>query len=88
LALRNDAAAVTLTSAVAPGPGWHLLEVTLRINGAASTSSVSVDGMTVTSLSKAGNWGTAPVGRFQIGEVQAGRTYDVILDDAEIDVPG
>jgi hypothetical protein len=62
--------------------------MTLQINGAASTSSVSVDGTTVTSLSKTANWGTSPVGRFQIGEVQTGRTYDVFLDDAEIDVPG
>lgn len=88
LCLRNDAGAVTLTSSVVPGSGWHLLELTLQINGASSASSVSVDGMTVTSLSKTGEWGTVPVGRFQIGEVQTGRTYDVVFDDAEIDVPG
>jgi len=88
LSLRNDSGAVTLTSSVIPGSGWHLLELTLQINGASSTSSVSVDGTTVTSLSKTGDWGTTPVGRFQIGEVQAGRTYDVVFDDAEIDVPG
>lgn len=88
LCFRNDAGAVTLTSSVVPGSGWHLLDMTLQINGASSTASVSVDGTTVTSLSKTVDWGTAPVGRFQIGEVQTGRTYDVVFDDAEIDVPG
>ena len=87
LGLRDDAGAVTLTSSVAPGAGWHLLELTLTI-GTSGASSVSVDGTTVASLSKAGNWGTTPVGRFQIGEVQTGRIYDVVFDDAEIDVPG
>ena len=28
------------------------------------------------------NLGTAPVGQFQIGETQAGQTYDVVYDDA------
>jgi chitodextrinase len=87
LGLRDDAGAVTLTSSVVPGAGWHLLELTLTI-GTSGASSVSVDGATVASLSKAGNWGTTPVGRFQIGEVQTGRIYDVVFDDTEIDVPG
>jgi len=87
LGLRDDAGAVTLTSSVVPGAGWHLLELTLTI-GTSGASSVSVDGATVASLSKTGNWGTTPVGRFQIGEVQTGRIYDVVFDDAEIDVPG
>jgi chitodextrinase len=88
LGLRDDAAGTTVNSTVVPGPGWHLVELTLSINGASSTSLVRLDGSVVSALSTTANWGTVPVGQFQIGEVQSGRIYDVLFDDAEIDVPG
>ena len=42
-----------------------------------------LDGVRVDALSSStANLGTVPVGRMQIGEVQSGRTYDVVFDDA------
>jgi len=88
LGLRDDAGATTLTSLVKPGPGWHLLELTLTLNGTSSSSAVRLDGSLVASLSDTRDWGPNPVGAFQVGEVQNARTYDVVIDDAEIDLPG
>jgi len=88
LGLRDDIANSTLTSLVSPGPGWHLLELTLTINGTSSSSVVRLDGTLVPSLSDTRDWSTSPIGAWQIGEVQNARTYDVVFDDAEIDVPG
>jgi hypothetical protein len=46
-------------------------------------SEVWLDGTKVTDLSSAvTNLGSAPITEFQIGEVQPGRTYDVVFDDA------
>ena len=46
-------------------------------------SEVWLDGTKVTDLSSAlTNLGTTPITEFQIGEVQTGRTYDVVFDDA------
>jgi len=49
---------------------------------------VRLDGVLVPSLSDSRDWGTTQVGKLQIGEVATGRTYDVIFDDTEIDIPG
>ena len=86
--MRNGVAGTTATSVVVPGAGWHHLEFTVLVNGSASSSVTVLDGLTVSSLSGTANWGTSPVGRFQIGEVQAGRTYDVVFDDVSVDIPG
>jgi hypothetical protein len=85
LGVRNDVGATTVTSAlvVPPGSGWHELELHTVINGTASTIEVWLDGARVDALSTtAANLGTTPIGKVQIGEVQNGRTYDVVLDDA------
>jgi hypothetical protein len=84
LGLRNDAGATTTlsTTFAPPGSGWHELELHTLINGATSTVEVWLDGSPVNALSFMTNLGTAPVGRLQIGEVQSGRTYDVVFDDA------
>lgn len=88
LGLRDDAGNSTLTSLVTPGPGWHVVELTLTMNGTSSSSVVRLDGTLVPSLSDTRDWGPNPIGQWQIGEVQGARTYDVLYDDAEIDVPG
>ena len=82
LGLRNDVGAVTFTSATSVGPGWHSLELHLTINGALSTSEVWLDGARIDDLSRTTDLGSTAVGRLQIGEVNAGRTYDVVFDDA------
>jgi hypothetical protein len=84
LGVRNDVAGTTITSStiVPAGSGWHAIELHTRINGEASTLEVWLDGVRIDALSSTtANLGSAPVGRLQIGEVQSGRTYNVVFDD-------
>jgi Calcineurin-like phosphoesterase len=82
LNLRNDAGAATFTSTTVVGSGWHSLEFRAAINGTAGTTEVWLDGSPINAFSLTTNLGTTAIGRFQIGEVQAGRTYNVVFDDA------
>ena len=83
LGWRNDVAATTTMSSTVVGPGWHALELHLLVNGSASISEVYLDGTRVADISAAvATLGTSPITEFQIGEVQSGRTYDVVFDDA------
>ncbi len=83
LGWRNDVAATTTMSSTVVGPGWHALELHLLVNGASSMSEVYLDGARVADISAAvASLGTSPITEFQIGEVQSGRTYDVVFDDA------
>ena len=77
----NDVGAVTLTSATSVGAGWHALELRMVVNGAASATEVWLDGARVNDLSVSGNLGATPIGKLQIGEVQNGRVYNIIIDD-------
>jgi len=86
LSLRNDIVATTLTSATSVGSGWHALEFHVVINGASSTTEVWLDGVRVNDLSNTTNLGTSLIGRLQIGEVQSGRTYNVIFDDVVFNI--
>lgn len=86
LAFHSDASNSNLLSTVAPGAGWHTLQLHVVINGTASTVQVSLDGTALPQLSTStANLGTAAVGGFQIGETTTGRTYDVVFDDAAFD---
>jgi len=85
LGLRNDVAAVTTTSTTTVGSGWHALEFHVIINGASSITEVWLDGVKINDLSITTNLGSNLIGGFQIGEVQSGRTYNVILDDVIFD---
>ncbi len=82
LALRNDAGSATFTSSTSVGSGWHALELHAVINGANGSTEVWLDGVKITALSVTTNLGSTAVGRLQIGEVQSGRTYNLLLDDA------
>ena len=83
LGLRNDITATTAMSSLVVGPGWHSLELHMLVNGSVSVTDVWLDGTRVGDISSAmTNLGTAPITEFQIGEVQTGRTYDVVFDDA------
>ena len=85
LTLRNDVAGATINSATTVGAGWHALEFHATINGAASVIEVWLDGVQVGDLSLSTNLGTTPIGRLQIGEVNSGRTYNVVFDDVVFD---
>lgn len=83
LGIHNDTTGATLTSStiVAPGSGWHELELHTQINGSSSLLEVWLDGVQIPALSTTTNLGTAAVGRLQIGDTQTGRTYNVVYDD-------
>jgi fibronectin type 3 domain-containing protein len=84
LAFRADLQPAGVTSAVAPGPGWHLIELHLYVNGAASTVEVWLDGVAVPDLTfpttDLGAAGSVTV--LQIGETAPGGTWDVVFDNA------
>lgn len=84
LSVRNDVLAVTTASStvVQPGSGWHSIELHTLVNGTSSVIEVWFDGVRVDALSSTTSLGSTDVGRFQLGEVQSGRTYDVAFDDA------
>jgi hypothetical protein len=81
--LRNDIAATTTMSATVAGAGWHAIELHMTVNGTSSAIEIWLDGVRLGDVSPSAiNLGTTPIGRMQIGEVQTGRTYDVVFDDA------
>jgi hypothetical protein len=85
LNMHTDATNSNLTSTAVPGPGWHALEWHVTLNGAASSVQVWVDGVSVPALTSTSvTFGAGPVGIFQIGETQTGRTYDVLFDDVAV----
>jgi hypothetical protein len=82
LAFRSDALSAGTVSAVAPGSGWHALELHLQVNGPSSVVEVWLDGVAVPDLTFAAiDLGTAPIGVIQIGDTANG-TWDVVFDDA------
>jgi parallel beta-helix repeat protein len=82
LGYRNDVAGASTTSSVTVSAGvWHDVQVRLRINGSSGQSETWLDGVRIAALSKTENFGSAPIGRLQIGENSTGRTYDVAIDD-------
>jgi hypothetical protein len=85
LGLRNDVAGTTFTSATPVGSGWHALELHTVIGGASGVSEVWIDGVRINDLSITTNMGSTPIGRLQIGEVNNGRTYHVVIDDVAFD---
>jgi hypothetical protein len=85
LGLRSDNAAMTTTSTTTVGAGWHALELRAVINGTASATEVWLDGVKITTLSITTNLGTTAIGRLQIGDTMASRTYNVVYDDVVFD---
>jgi fibronectin type 3 domain-containing protein len=83
LGFRSDALAAGTTSSVAPGPGWHALELHLVINGAGGAVQTWLDGALVPALSFATiDLGTAPMGVLQIGDTTSTGSWDIVFDDA------
>jgi Carboxypeptidase regulatory-like domain/Calcineurin-like phosphoesterase len=83
LGIRNDYALTTSQSGTVMSVGaWHALEFRVRINGAASTTAVYLDGSAIPSLSSTSvNLGPSSVAAVWLGENQAGRSYDLLYDD-------
>jgi hypothetical protein len=80
LALHNDTTATNTLSAVAPGGGWHLVELHVFVSGTGSVIEVWLDGVRVSDLSGPVTLGSSPVGVLQIGET-ATQTWDALFDD-------
>ena len=79
LGFRSDALLGGTTSAVAPGPGWHALE--LHLNITTGVVEVWLDGVAVQALSLAQNFGSTGIGRVELGNNTASRVYSALLDD-------
>ena len=60
---------------------WHKLEVHVVISGSNSRTETWLDDQAVPDLTKTESLGTTPIGRIQLGENIAGRSYDVAFDD-------
>lgn len=85
LSYRNDVTAQTVSSTTVMSAGsWHLIDLHLTVNGPAGAIQVSLDGTVVSALSRTDDFGTAPVGRIQIGENQNARPLDFSYDDIEV----
>jgi len=85
LGIRNDFAGLSTTSTTSVTLAtWHELQVRIKINGATGQSEVWYDGAPVAALARTFDLGTAPVGRIQLGD-NAGGTYDIALDNVELD---
>jgi chitodextrinase len=86
LAYRNDVTGVSTVSPVSVSAGtWHTLQLHAGINGSAGATETWFDDVLVTSLSTAQNLGTAPIGRIQLGDNSAGRSYDIAFDTVRVD---
>src|SRR5205807_1886460 len=81
LGFRSDALLGGTTRAVAPGPGWHALE--LHLNITTGVVEVWLDGVAVPDLTfSSTNLGTAAMGVLQVGDNTTSGTWGVVLDDA------
>jgi hypothetical protein len=84
LAYHNDVAspATTTTSTLVVTKNvWHQLETHLKINGALSQVEVWYDGARITALSRTDNFGTSPIGRIHVGDLQSTDVYNVAFDE-------
>ncbi len=84
LCLRNEKTATNTCSTTVPTQNaWHSVELHSIINGTSSTHEVWYDGTLDTTFSSTSDdLGTTNVGRLVLGEVNTGRTFDILFDDA------
>ena len=80
--MRNDVSGVTTSSTTRLIPGvWYELQAHLLVQGATDQVDIWLDGSPVSALSKADNFGTAGIGKLELGDSTALRTFDVLFDD-------
>jgi len=87
LAFRSDALSGGTVSTVGPGPGWHTVELHLRVGAAVGQNGVAevwLDGVPVPALTNTSiNVGASPIGVLQVGDtVSTSAGWDVVYDDA------
>jgi hypothetical protein len=88
LGYQNNITTISTYSRTAISPGvWHKLELHTVVNGAASQTETWLDDQPVSDLTRTESLGTTPIGRIQLGENIAGRSYDVAFDDVNVAVP-
>jgi len=88
LGYQNNITTISTYSRTAISPGvWHKLELHTVVNGAASQTETWLDDQPVADLTRTESLGTTPIGRIQLGENIAGRSYDVAFDDVNVAVP-
>jgi hypothetical protein len=81
LSYRNDAAGKTVAGSHLVSTGsWHRITVHLVV-GTSGQIDLWLDGVALTELNRIDNFGTAAIGKLQIGENSSGGTFDVRLDD-------
>jgi chitodextrinase len=88
LGLRNDVTSTPTTSTTAVSAGtWHTAQVHVTINGTLSSTQVWLDGNPVADLSLSGiDLGMNPIGRLELGDPSASRTFDVAFDNVVADL--
>jgi hypothetical protein len=82
LRIRSDASGAQISSGVALGPGWHLIELCGTV-GTNATWTLYRDGVAIVDAWPA-NTGTTQVGRIEIGDTAA-KTFTVNFDDVVVD---
>jgi hypothetical protein len=88
LGYQNNVTTLSTYSRTAISAGvWHKLELHTVINGSAGQTQTWLDDQPVPDLSRTESLGTTPIGRIQLGENIAGRSYDVAFDDVSVVVP-
>ena len=81
---RNDVAAKTVAGThLLPTGGWHRITVHLVL-GTTGHVDVWLDGALLSELSRTDNFGTAAIGKMQLGENGTGSTFDVRYDDLNV----
>jgi hypothetical protein len=83
LGLRNDVAGTSKTISTSLSASWHNVELHVIVNDTSSTIEVWLDGTLVSPQTNV-SLGTTLIGQVQIGENQAGRSYDVAIDDVVV----
>ncbi len=87
LAFRNDVLLTGTASTVAPGPGWHTVELHIRVGAAVGQNGVVevwLDGVPVPALTNSSiNIGASPITSMQVGDTASSLTgWDLVYDDA------
>jgi hypothetical protein len=84
LTYRNDTSGATVASSQnVTKSAWHDLQVHVLVNGAASQVEIWLDGASV--LSQTQSLGSTPIGRVELGDPAAGRSFDVAFDNVCVD---
>jgi fibronectin type 3 domain-containing protein len=84
LGYRNDTTSSSTTSSLTVTPGiWHEVQLHVLLNDTSSQVDLWLDG--VSAVSQTDSLGTSPIGRLELGDPSAGRSFDVALDNVVAD---